>query len=456
MAAYDDRVFETGTATGTTVTLIDRKSSGLRKFSESSVGNGNPCKVTIDYKDPTSGLPIGEWAEVIATYNSGPGTLTITSWVRSSAGGGPVTWTPARIYDVYIALFADDVVAPAGTGTELQYRNGTALGAVSGSVWNDATRSLSLGGATLTSSNPILNLSQTWNSSGTTFDGLVFDAVNTASAVASRLLDLRASGVSKVRVTREGMVGIQVDPLSVPASLAVKARDSSTSPFRIFDSAGNSVFYIEPTQPYQWNIVSPPGGGTPLMLLKDSAGRYSQLATIAGGSAEFFVSNVGSSFYITSGDLRLRHNGTFVSAGYVDFSAGTFSFGRTNGASLGHTLGLYDGAGSGDTTVLIRDGAARAARLGFASGSNTMDAAVAREAAGLLAVVDGTTTLTNYRDIKVRDVVSMSGRLAKASVAFTNGAGAMTGTLTNSPVLGDPTKWIPIDDNGTTRHVPAW
>lgn len=40
--------------------------------------------------------------------------------------------------------------------------------------------------------------------------------------------------------------------------------------------------------------------------------------------------------------------------------------------------------------------------------------------------------------------------------ALTNGAAAATGTLTNAPAAGNPTKWIPIDDNGTTRYIPAW
>jgi hypothetical protein len=26
----------------------------------------------------------------------------------------------------------------------------------------------------------------------------------------------------------------------------------------------------------------------------------------------------------------------------------------------------------------------------------------------------------------------------------------------NAPAAGNPTKWIPIDDNGTTRYIPAW
>ena len=46
--------------------------------------------------------------------------------------------------------------------------------------------------------------------------------------------------------------------------------------------------------------------------------------------------------------------------------------------------------------------------------------------------------------------------LIKSSVALSNGAGAAAGTLTNAPTAGNPTKWVPIDDNGTTRYIPAW
>jgi hypothetical protein len=46
--------------------------------------------------------------------------------------------------------------------------------------------------------------------------------------------------------------------------------------------------------------------------------------------------------------------------------------------------------------------------------------------------------------------------LVKSSVAMNNGAGAGAGTILNAPAAGNPTKWIPINDNGTTRYVPAW
>jgi hypothetical protein len=46
--------------------------------------------------------------------------------------------------------------------------------------------------------------------------------------------------------------------------------------------------------------------------------------------------------------------------------------------------------------------------------------------------------------------------LIRSKATYSNGAGAAGGTLNNAPAAGNPTKWIPIDDNGTTRYIPAW
>lgn len=46
--------------------------------------------------------------------------------------------------------------------------------------------------------------------------------------------------------------------------------------------------------------------------------------------------------------------------------------------------------------------------------------------------------------------------LLATSATLTNGSGALAGTLLNSPVAGNPTKWITINDNGTTRQIPTW
>ncbi len=46
--------------------------------------------------------------------------------------------------------------------------------------------------------------------------------------------------------------------------------------------------------------------------------------------------------------------------------------------------------------------------------------------------------------------------LIHSGTNYGNGAGAALGTLANAPIAGNPTVWIPIDDNGTLRHIPAW
>ena len=46
--------------------------------------------------------------------------------------------------------------------------------------------------------------------------------------------------------------------------------------------------------------------------------------------------------------------------------------------------------------------------------------------------------------------------LLVTSTTLTNGSAAATGTLTNAPVAGNPTKWISINDAGVIRKIPAW
>ena len=46
--------------------------------------------------------------------------------------------------------------------------------------------------------------------------------------------------------------------------------------------------------------------------------------------------------------------------------------------------------------------------------------------------------------------------LLATSSALTAGATSNVPTLTSGPVTGNPTKWVAINDNGTTRYIPAW
>lgn len=66
----------------------------------------------------------------------------------------------------------------------------------------------------------------------------------------------------------------------------------------------------------------------------------------------------------------------------------------------------------------------------------------------------------NLQEVKINALngLKMQGNpnLIENLTAYANGAGANVGTLNNAPTAGDPTKWIPIIDNGITRYIPAW
>ena len=54
------------------------------------------------------------------------------------------------------------------------------------------------------------------------------------------------------------------------------------------------------------------------------------------------------------------------------------------------------------------------------------------------------------------DLSDDTNELIKSSTTLSDNSGAAAGTLANAPTVGDPTKWVAIDDNGTTRYIPTW
>lgn len=72
-----------------------------------------------------------------------------------------------------------------------------------------------------------------------------------------------------------------------------------------------------------------------------------------------------------------------------------------------------------------------------------------------------TNGVLNWRDkngIETQLSMNAAGQLANTilGAGYTNNAGVAGGTLLNAPSAGNPTKWIPINDNGTIRNIPAW
>ena len=134
------------------------------------------------------------------------GTVTATKFVGANFTSSAQGLTPASGGGTANFLRADGTWAaagggggtPAGSGTEIQYRNGSSFGAMAGTTWDDTNRSLTMAGATVTTDKPVLDLSQTWNAGGVAFTGIKANYTNTASANGSKLLDLQVGGSSKL------------------------------------------------------------------------------------------------------------------------------------------------------------------------------------------------------------------------------------------------------------------
>lgn len=126
--------------------------------------------------------------------NQGPG---VSIFGATSAGGGGST-------------------SPGGSSGQVQYNSGGSFGGMAGTSWDDTNRALTLTGATVTTSQPVLNLSQTWNAGAVTFTGLKFNATDTASAAASLLLDLQVGTVSQFNLSKSGVATFAVGSKTAP------------------------------------------------------------------------------------------------------------------------------------------------------------------------------------------------------------------------------------------------
>lgn len=114
-----------------------------------------------------------------------------TSWVAQSGGAGGIT--------------IDTTAITSGTAGRLLFESSTNKVTESSLLSFDSTNgALSVGGATVTTSNPVLNLSQTWNAGAVTFTGIKFNVKDTTSASGSLFFDFQVDGVSKASIRKDG------------------------------------------------------------------------------------------------------------------------------------------------------------------------------------------------------------------------------------------------------------
>ena len=89
---------------------------------------------------------------------------------------------------------------PGGSSGQIQFNSSSAFAGMAGTSWDDTNRSLTMTGATVTTSKPIIDMAQTWNASGVVFTGVKLNITPTARADLSKLLDIQSGGITQISV----------------------------------------------------------------------------------------------------------------------------------------------------------------------------------------------------------------------------------------------------------------
>lgn len=160
-----------------------------------------------------------------------------------------------------------------------------------------------------------------------------------------------------------------------------------------------------------------------------------------------------AAFSLTSGSQNIIWGDV---AGYELTTGGSNTFIGTN-AGRGITTGsnnVFLGFWSGLP-------AATQNTIGIATGGGVKRLFIDATAANIYASDGATVNLgvTDAGDMTVRTTITVGGGanpILKTTTTASSGAGIASGTLSNAPTAGNPTKWLIFNDAGTTRYIPAW
>lgn len=285
----------------------------------------------------------------------------------------------------------------------------------------------------------IYNMSDTWNAIGTTFDAIKMNISNGAGgapvgAAASRAFNLQANGATIFDIDISGQLTQQFK--NVLGAITTSKPATFTQTWNAGGVTFNGLFAnITDTASAALSLPLNIQIGSVSKLSMNKAGFVGigvPAATVIQTPAHIYKSASGVTADSRTVLALESASDTFLSLLTMDNAGGAVLFSSPTSAFNG--LIYYDHiTNSMDFRVNNNQQGLRLyASLGLAIGGTPTD-----PGAGMVS--------TNSATFMIR-----------TRTAYTNGAGASGGTLLNSPAVGNPTKWIPVDDNGTTRYVPAW
>ncbi len=268
----------------------------------------------------------------------------------------------------------------------------------------------------------IYNMADTWNNVATTFTAIKMNVTDTASASGSLLMDLQVGGNSVLSLRKDSR-------LLVGSAGSIGGGIVMESANRLGILAGTS------------QVVSVRSGG----IVQPSTGTLSWTSGVVGGTEDLVLLR-------DAANTLAQRNGT---------NAQTLRLYNTYTDASNYERGNVGWVGSVFTVTTSQAGTGTGRQVGFGVNGNVqwvVNTGGHYTPAGNNASDLGSASLQVRDSYFARDLFRPGGTQAifRTSAGITSGAGAGAGTLTNAPAAGNPTCWIPINDNGTTRYIPAW
>lgn len=167
----------------------------------------------------------------------------------------------------------------------------------------------------------IYNLTDTWNSAGTTFTAIKMNVTDTASAAGSKILDFQIGGVSKLTLDKSGNMvatGIQSGSLSLTQALGISSGGTGAST----PSGARVALFPSLT-----------GNGTKVLAV-NAATTDVEWVSVPGGGSVTSVNASGGSTGLTFNGGPITSSGTLTLGGVLALASGGTGSGTAAGARV--------------------------------------------------------------------------------------------------------------------------
>ena len=404
-----------------TVTISSTSATGPLVVNNSNTGNGNVASFLA------TGISGGNYASLFVGVAATTKNAGILSFNYASSGSTS-NYLGLGVYGTY------DIVKVYPTG-EFDVANGTALATFTGEV-DIGSSSYSPASPSYYHGTALTAGAWTYNMGGSNpahwqvayFGQPTFSASGTTTLAVGATLYINGAPANGSNVT-----------ITLPLAIDVAAGNIMFSGNNL--ELGSTSLRTQNMLNIDGSVTTVGGSGGTIRLSGAS------LTTSANSDLLYFILTGGT--VNTGANTGLTWDG-IVENGVTFSGSGTFT--AAYGINVANTA-------AGSVTLTTSAGIAVQTQTGGTHNTDFLVGTLTIPTGANYGIYQGD-TYVNYLNaaLTVNGTVTTLGGATfhTTSTALSNGAGSSAGTLTNAPAVGNPTKWIGINDNGTTRYVPAW